>query len=261
MTKRILIKGVPFDQTTRAEAVKIIQNFLRQNQQFLVTTPNPEFLVEAEKNPTFKKILQKSALSVADGIGILWASTYLHQKKTPFALWWTLLQTLFFPQKIRQILPERVCGSDLFLDLCRESNAKIFLLGAREGVAQKTAEILKTKFPQIQIVGISADDPSVSAENKIITHINQSQAELLFVAYGSPKQELWLERNLAKLKTVKVALGIGGSFDFVAGTQKRAPRFLRQIGLEWLYRLIREPKRFRRIWNATFVFVKMITRD
>lgn len=249
---------------TRVEAVKIILGFLQQTKKFLITTPNPEFLVEAEKNPTFQKILQKSDLSVADGIGILWAATYLKLKvpnsklRNFFQILKTLFYTLFSPRKIRKILPERVCGSDLFLDLCEKSKAKIFLLGATEGIADKTAEILKGRFSEIQIVGAYAGSPAEHEAKKILNLIDKSEAELLFVAYGSPKQEIWLAENLPKFKTVKVAMGIGGSFDFVAGAQKRAPLFLRQIGLEWFWRLLREPKRFKRIYNATWVFVKMI---
>ena len=273
MPKRILIKGVPFDQITRPEATRIILKFLQQNKQYFVTTPNPEFLVETTKNAEFKKVLEKADLSVADGIGILWAATYLNKivldgdtgsffaaVKKQWQVVITLLQTLFTPNKIRKILPERVCGSDLFLDLCEKSSSKIFLLGAGDGVAEQNHKVLKKKFPQIQIVGTYAGSPHEDEENNIVDLINQAEAELLFVAYGSPKQELWIKRNLSKLKSVKVAMGIGGSFDFVAGVQKRAPLLFRKLGLEWFYRLIREPKRFKRIWNATGVFVGMIVK-
>lgn len=284
MNKRIFIKGIPFDKVTRKEVVKQISEFLKSEKKYFITTPNPEFIVEASKNPKFKKVLQKADLSIADGIGILWAATFLQKKnqiilqknkrattpikKTPnfqlsvfsslFLGFTTLLQALFLPKKIKKILPERVCGSDLFLDLCQQSEAKIFLLGAGEGVAEKTAKILKKQNPKIKITGIYAGNPHQKEDTKTVNLINKSQAELLFVAYGAPKQELWINRNLNKLKTIKVAMGIGGSFDFVAGVQKRAPLFFRKLGLEWLWRLIREPKRFKRIWNATAVFIKKI---
>jgi len=273
LPKRIFIKGVPFDRVTHVEARDLILDFLGKDKQLFVTTPNPEFLVETTKTPKFKKVLGKADLSVADGIGILWASTFL--SKIPlerdtggvFAalirLWqafYTLLQTLFVPQKIRKILPERVCGSDLFLDLCEKSSSKIFLLGAAPGVAEQTKAVLKKKFPNVKIVGTHAGTPQEKDEKVINNMINDSGTELLFVAYGSPRQEMWIDRNLSKMPSVKVAMGIGGSFDFVAGVQKRAPGIFRKLGLEWLWRLIREPKRFKRIWNATGVFVGMIIR-
>ena len=273
MSNCIVIKGVPFDQITRQKAVKIILGFLNEEKKSMVTTPNPEFLVESNKNPDFKIVLQNADLSIPDGIGILWAATFLNLKKysgqsqliatfqTCWQVIYTLFWTLFFPKKIRQFLPERVCGSDLFLDLCKTCKAKIFLLGARRGVAQTTAKMLQNEIQNIQIVGTYAGSPHKSETNQIINKINQSQAKLLFVAYGSPNQELWIAKNLSKLTSVKVAIGIGGSFDFVAGKQKRAPNIMRKLGLEWLWRLIREPKRIRRIWNATGVFVKMIVKE
>ncbi len=268
MPKRILIKGVPFDQVNRAEACDLILDYLKKEKQYFVTTPNPEFIVETMKNSDFKKVLEKADLSVADGIGILWASTYLSKleqaKSRDFACsraFYTLLQTLFTPKKIRKILPERVCGSDLFLDLCEKSSSKIFLLGAAPGVAEQTKYVLEKKFPSVKIVGTHAGTPQEKDEKVINNMINDSGAELLFVAYGSPRQEMWIDRNLSKMPKVKVAMGIGGSFDFVAGVQKRAPALFRKLGLEWLWRLIREPKRFKRIWNATGVFVGKIVKN
>lgn len=266
MVNRIYITEIAFDRVTRQEALKKILAFLKTNKQHFVTTPNPEFLVEANKNAEFKKVLQSADLSVPDGIGILWAATFLKVKSEKLKVknLWNVVKTLswalFSPKRIRKVLPERVCGSDLFLDLCREFEGKIFLLGASEGIAKKTAKILKQRFPQIKIVGTFAGSPKKEEEQMITEKIQHSEAELLFVAYGSPKQELWIKRNLKKMPKVKVAMGIGGSFDFVAGRQKRAPKIMQKLGLEWLWRLIREPKRWKRIWNATVVFIRIIVK-
>ena len=154
---------------------------------------------------------------------------------------------------------ERVTGTDILQDICSSSSRlcppeRVFLLGAAPGIAEKAGDILKERNPSLVISGTHCGSPKPEDEEEIITRINSSQPTLLFVAFGAPAQDFWIARNLSKLSTVKIAMGIGGAFDFIVGKQKRAPRFMRRIGLEWLWRLILQPSRIRRIWRAVVIF-------
>jgi N-acetylglucosaminyldiphosphoundecaprenol N-acetyl-beta-D-mannosaminyltransferase len=145
-------------------------------------------------------------------------------------------------------LRERVAGSDLvglIADRAQTTGWRIFLLGAAEGVAERAARILRERCPQTSIVGAYAGSPRLEDEADITARIRSSEADVLLVAYGAPKQDKWIDRNIRQTG-VSVAMGIGGSLDFITGTQKRAPRWMQRLGLEWLYRLIREPWRWRR---------------
>jgi N-acetylglucosaminyldiphosphoundecaprenol N-acetyl-beta-D-mannosaminyltransferase len=126
-------------------------------------------------------------------------------------------------------------------------------LGAADGVAEKTKEKLEI-MKHITIVGTYAGTPDPKNDSMLQNIINDAKPDLLFVAYGAPKQELWLERNLPHLRTIKVAMGVGGAFDFITGIRKRAPLWMRKIGLEWLFRVIQQPSRLKRIINATIIF-------
>lgn len=234
--EKIEILGVRFDNVSLEEAVNKAIKMAKGSSQEYIATPNPEMLVEAIKNQNFLDVLNKSALNVPDGTGILLASRYIFKRK---------------------VLKERVTGIDLMMEICKRSgseNLKIFLLGASEKAGEKAKIHLQEKHPDIQIVGRLSKSPKEEDEKEIIEEINRSKADILFVAYGAPKQELWIARNLPKLTSVHLAIGVGGAFDFIAGTKKRAPKIFRKAGLEWLIRLIQEPKRAKRIWNATVKF-------
>lgn len=217
------------------------------SRQFHVATPNPEMLVEAQQNPGFRAVLQNTSLNVPDGVGLVWAMRHAQRY-------------------CATALPTRVTGTDTLLTLCSSTSRisppeKIFLLGAAEGVAERAAEVLIQRNPGLKIVGTFAGSPKEEEEFSIIARINASQPTLLFVAYGAPQQDFWIARNLSKMPSVKVAMGVGGAFDFIAGKQKRAPQVFQGIGLEWLWRLTREPRRIKRIWNAVAVFPWMVLTE
>ncbi|MFA5800356.1 MAG: WecB/TagA/CpsF family glycosyltransferase [Candidatus Peribacteraceae bacterium] len=238
MLQRISILGVPIDRVTREQTLLEIASFLSSGGQHHVMTPNPEMLVEAGKNPAFRDVLSRSALNVPDGVGLLWASRWLG---TPIA--------------------ERVAGVDLFQDLCLSpSLPSVYLLGAAPGVAERVGEHFSQRNPSLRIVGTESGSPDPAKETGIIQRINASCAQVLFVAFGAPGQDMWIARNLPKMPGVRLAMGVGGSFDFVAGVRKRAPAWLRSAGLEWFWRLIREPRRFRRIVSAVLVFPLLVLR-
>jgi len=185
-------------------------------------------------------------------------------KSRKIQILFSLLIIFLSPKKIRGVFPERVTGSDLFNKVIERSQDKkwrIFLLGADVGIAQKAIDNLLKKYPKAVFAGGYSGSPNVNEENYICEMINIAKPDILFVAYGSPAQEIWIKRNLNKFSSVKVAAGVGGAIDFAAGKIKRAPLLLQRIGLEWLWRLIKEPSRIKRIWRATYIFVRFIANQ
>lgn len=234
---RVVLLGVPIDALTRAEAVSRVCSMLAGTTQNHVMTPNNEMLVEASKNQPFHALLHRTALNIPDSTGLLWAAR------------WT-----------RQRLPERVTGIDTVTGVCAVLGADtpVFLLGAGEGVAQKAATVLQSRNPRLVIAGTYAGSPNPADAAEIVRRVNDSGAKLLLVAYGSPAQDLWIDAHRREMPSVRVAMGIGGTFDFLAGTKQRAPMWMRSSGLEWLYRFLQEPSRWRRMWKAVIVFPLMV---
>ena len=219
------ILGIPVHDVTTEETLALINQFVRERTPHQICTVNPEFIMAAQRDAEFKRILNQSALNLPDGIGVVWAA-----------------------QRLGHPLRERVAGSDLvrlIADRAQTAGWRIFLLGAAEGVAEQAARSLSVHYPQVNIVGAYAGSPRPEEEADIAAQIRSSGADVLLVAYGAPKQDKWIDRNIERTD-VAVAIGIGGSLDFIAGTQKRAPRWMQRLGLEWLYRLVREPWRWRR---------------
>jgi len=222
----INILGVRIDNVTYDDALARVEGFLREPGLHQIATVNPEFVVLAQTNAEFRRVLNAGALNVPDGVGLLWAARRL---KTP--------------------LRERVAGQELvdrISALAAERGARVFLLGAREGIAERAAEELKKKYLRLEIGDCYAGSPAREEEEEIVARINASRARILFVAYGPPKQEMWIARVAARLKEVAVALGVGGTFDTLAGIVPRAPQWMRDAGFEWTYRLLREPRRIKR---------------
>lgn len=235
-SNRIYILGIPFDFVTLLEASEKVYFQLKNEsakKPFFIATPNPEMLLEAQKDKLFFNLLQTTDLNITDGMGIVFASKINH---TP--------------------LPERVTGTDLMQEICGKIffPLKIFLLGAAPGVAERVKIELEKNNPHVSVVGTFAGSALPNEEKDICERINKSQADILFVAFGAPKQEFWIARNLPHLSDLKVVIGVGGAFDFIANVRKRAPRWMQKVGLEWLYRLVQQPSRWRRIYHATIKF-------
>ncbi len=260
MNERVNIAGVGFDPVTRQEAL---------TKPGRIVTPNPEMVVYANRHPEFKNTLNTADLSIADGIGIVWAAHFLSEaqgKKGLSRLLWlivSLLDIFLRPARLHKILPERVTGVDLMESLAAEAAQKgwgIYLLGAAPGVAEAAAKILKVKHPSLRMAGTHAGSPGDAEAPQILERIRAARPEMLFVAYGSPAQEVWLARHLKSLPTVKTAMGVGGAFDFLSGHVRRAPAPFRRWGLEWLWRLMVQPWRLGRIYRATAVFISIVFR-
>lgn len=237
--ENITLLSVRIDNVTCDEALTRVDFFLREPGWHHIATVNPEFVVIAQSNPEFMRVLNSTALNTPDGVGLLWAARRLNAP----------LQTRVTGQE----LVERICA------LAAVRGERIFLLGARAGIAEQAATALTHKHPQLQIAGCYAGSPAAEEDQRITERINESGAHILFVAYGPPKQELWLARNAPRLKNISIAMGVGGTFDTLAGRVPRAPQWLRDAGFEWTYRLLREPRRIKRQMSIPYFMWLIVT--
>lgn len=223
---RMKFLNTEIDNVTMEEAVKKIENLILSKKTSYVVTPNVDHIVKLEKDEEFREVYKNADLILTDGMPLIWISK---MKSTP--------------------IEEKVSGSDLFPKVCElaaEKSYKMFLLGAAEGVAVKAAENLQEKFKGLDIVGTYSPNYGFEKKEdeieKIIKIINKAKPDILAVGLGAPKQEKFVYRYKDKLN-VPVSLAIGASIDFEAGNIERAPVFMQKCGLEWFYRLCKEPKR------------------
>jgi N-acetylglucosaminyldiphosphoundecaprenol N-acetyl-beta-D-mannosaminyltransferase len=219
------VLGVPVDAVGHEEAVDRVLAAVESGGFCQVCTVNLQFLVTARRRPEVARILSGAELNVADGAPVLWLSHLLGHR-----------------------LPERVAGSDLVPSIAAHaewSGARLFLLGGRGGVTQAAAAELRRRHPRLQVSG-TLEPPLASLsempDDEIVARIREAGADILLVGFGHPKQDLWIAANRHRLP-VSVAIGVGGSFDLIAGRLNRAPAWARRSGLEWLYRLVQEPRR------------------
>lgn len=217
-SKTILkIFGIALHAMSPEETLARVQVFFTEPSFHRIATVNPEFLVLARRDPQFRKALQKAELCVVDGVGIMFVS-FLKGKKL-----------------------QRLPGADLLtyiLKQAEEGGYTVYLALRKDGLStyKEVKQALLEKYPCLILV------------------TNLSQASLVLCSYGAPEQEIYLESLRVPYSNIRLAIGVGGSLDYLTGKQKRAPRWLRALGLEWLWRLIHQPKRWKRIWNAVIVF-------
>lgn len=220
---RLWLFGVPLARLDLAETVDRLEASLHLGEQMVVATPDTTALWRAQRDPELLEAYQHADLVTPDGIGLVWASRLLGAP-----------------------LPERVTGIDMVEELCRRAahrGYRIFLLGGRPGVAAEAKARLEERFPGLRVVGTSHG--YFEDDREVIEEINAAEPEILLVGLGVPRQELWISRNGREIKAI-LLLGIGGSFDVLSGRLPRAPLFLQKLGLEWLYRLLLQPRRLRR---------------
>ncbi|MCD6291776.1 MAG: WecB/TagA/CpsF family glycosyltransferase [Anaerolineae bacterium] len=220
------VLGVRVDPVTTEEALARLAEFVSEGTPHHVVTVNPEFVMTSRHHPEFRAVLEAADLCLADGVGLLWAGWLLGRP-----------------------LPERVAGSDLLPQIAARAARegwRLFFLGAQPGVAQRAADVLRARYPALQVVGTYAGSPAEEEAAGIIRRVRAAQPDMLFVAYGAPAQDLWIARHRDEL-AIPVMMGVGGAFDFIAGVAKRAPVWVRRMGLEWLHRLIHQPLRWRRM--------------
>ena len=224
MSERIDVLGVEFDNVTMAEAVDAAYALQSEKRAAYVVTPNPEIVMCCREDAEAAEAVRGAALTIPDGIGVIYGAKIL---KTP--------------------LKEKVPGCDFTLALMDKMQAEgrsVFLFGAKPGVADLAAERLHRQFPGLRFVG--TNDGYFTDDTPIIEKINAAAPDLLLVCLGAPKQEKWMHTNAPKLD-VGLMIGAGGSLDVYAGTAERAPEGWQKAGLEWLYRLLKEPKRIGRM--------------
>lgn len=228
--RRVEILGVRIHDCDEDGAVEAMRSFLEREPPRLhqVCTVNPEFVMEARRNPAFRALLNSADLATPDGVGIVAAARLLG---TP--------------------VKGRATGVGLVERLARLSAGEghsLFLLGAAPGVAEKAAEALQRRYPHVKIAGTYAGSPHREDLDDILARLYSAQPAVLLVAYGAPRQDLWIREHRASLPpSVRVALGVGGVFDYLSGRAPLAPASIRRLGLEWLYRLAKQPWRWRRI--------------
>lgn len=211
---------------------KIFKDYSRDEQLFIVNI-NPEIVVSNYKNKNLRKILNEQKYQIPDGSGIVWAS-----------------------KKNKGNIKQRITGIDLMLDICKESQkyaSNIFLYGATDEVVQKTKKELENECPQIKIIGTNN---GYEEEEKVVQRLKTMPIDILFVGIGSPKQENFITKYKDELKNIKILMPVGGSFDVISKNKKRAPNWMIKCNLEWLYRLLQEPKRiFRQLKLIKFIFL------
>lgn len=219
------------------ETVNFIQERLQKQEQTFAVTANAEIIMMAQNDSAYLELLKRTDIITPDGAGVVWAAKHLGSP-----------------------VPERVAGYDLFhqlLQLAAKTQKKVYFFGGKPGIAEQAKAKALELYPGLKIAGCRNGYFQTEENETIINDINNSGAEMLFAALGAPKQEFWLDENKAKLHT-NLLMGIGGSFDVLSGKTTRAPLWMQKAGLEWLYRLMKEPYRFRRMASTLPQFVLKI---
>lgn len=232
------ILNINLDSTSEERALELIQNKVIERHKFVVLTPNPEIILAAQSDPELASILNSADLSIPDGVGLKLAAPNL-----------TII-------KGRQLMVR-------LFELAQKSKLKVFLFGATPQVNQKSVELIRTKYPQVKVQGdsgshlnregspVSSEDARI--EKETINNINKFKPNFLFVALGTPKEQKWIAKHKNELK-VNCIMEVGGALDYFSGSAKLPPVILTSLGLEWLWRLIHDPSRLGRIFNAVIVF-------
>ena len=220
------------DNLSCEKIIKQINHYLNDNEFCHIVTLNPEIILKALSDKLYKKILNSANLIIADGIGI------------KFAFW-----------RYGKNLKCRFAGVDLMwkiLDIANQKKLKILLVASDNGLSnwQETQRVISAKFPKLQIIGVNLENFK-NLESSLISKLNN--CDIVFVNFGAPEQEIFLYK-ISNKTSAKIGIGVGGAFDYITGKALRAPKSVRKIGLEWLYRLLHQPKRVKRIFNAVIVF-------
>lgn len=236
--KPVKILGVPVHPLTMNESVTVLEEKLQKKEQAFVVTANAEIIMMCQQDKEYNNIVSEQAdLVLPDGAGAVWAGRYLGNE-----------------------VPERVAGFDLYnqlLKLSADKSYKAYFFGGAPGVAEAAKNKAEELYPGVQIVGCRNGYFNETEEEAIIKEINDAAPDMLFVALGAPKQEKWLVKYRNQLKP-RVLMGIGGSFDVLAGKMERAPKWMQEASLEWAFRLYKQPSRFMRMLALPKFVLKVI---
>ena len=239
--KRMRFMNTYLDNVTQEEAICHIEQCIAERRIGHVITPNVDQIVRIEKDPYFKEICEHAELLLADGHPLLWIAKWYG---TP--------------------IKEKISGSDLVPALCEiaaEKGYSVFLLGAAPGVAQKAADKLRQSLPGLKVAGVYSPplgfEKDETEKERIVRMLRDSRADMLFVGMGVPKQDIFIYENMEKYQ-IPMSFSIGGTIDFIAGEQRRAPKWMSDHGLEWFYRFLHSPKRmFRRYFIDDAAIIKI----
>ncbi|WXR62276.1 WecB/TagA/CpsF family glycosyltransferase [Peptostreptococcaceae bacterium AGR-M142] len=248
MFEKIDILGLNICRVNMKDAMNFVKIAIEKKQKSIIFTPNSEIVMVANKDEEFKNILNKADLLVPDGIGLVLASKYLKKE-----------------------LQERVTGIDLMEEMLKYANQEkksIYILGAKEGVAKKACENIKLKYNNIDVKGsyhgyfkgFHIGMKNHIEEQLVLKEINEKKPDILFVAFGAPKQEKWINEFKDEIGA-NIFIGVGGSIDVYAGNVKRAPKIYQKLCIEWLYRVIKEPFRIKRIMLLPLFILKVLKNN
>lgn len=234
----VKILGVRIDNVDMEMALKQSIAFLSEDNCKSIYTPNPEMLMYAQKNEEFRSVLLSGNLVVPDGIGVIYASKYL-----------------------KLGLKERVPGIDLMSKILKHLNyikGSVYFLGAKQENLELAVENIKEAYPNLHIAGYQDGYYKLEDEGNVLNKINECKPDVLFVGMGFPRQEMWINKY-QKILNVKIAMGVGGSFDVFSKAVSRAPKWMQKIGMEWFYRLLIDPKRIKRMMNIPKFILRILT--
>lgn len=227
--ENVTILGCRLDVVGWSEIINFCRQALSGSSAKQIITLNGEFVLDAQRDQEFKDVINKAELVIADSTNVAWAARFRGANINPTP------------------------GIDLvwrLAELAAQEAISLYLLGAKPGVAKAASEALVKKYPQLKIAGYSNADPD---DREAAAKIKHSGADVVLVAYGAPTQDRWIAKHKAATGA-KLLVGVGGSFDMIAGQLPRAPRWLRVLHLEWLWRLVLQPSRWKRIWRAVVIF-------
>jgi N-acetylglucosaminyldiphosphoundecaprenol N-acetyl-beta-D-mannosaminyltransferase len=231
------ILGVRVDCLDTKQTLERIEGFVGGGTLHQVATVNPEFVMRAQRDREFARVLERADLCLADGTGVVWAA-----------------------RRQGCVIDQPVAGTDLVEPLaamCARRGFRLFLLGARPGVAAELAASLSAAYPTLAVAA-HAGSPAASQDDESLKLISEHRTDVLVVAYGAPAQEMWIDRVRGRLG-VSVAMGVGGAFDYLTGRVPRAPTWMRRAGLEWLHRLAHQPWRLRRMTVLPVYALKVLS--
>ncbi|MEI6084587.1 MAG: WecB/TagA/CpsF family glycosyltransferase [Verrucomicrobiota bacterium] len=238
---KVVLFGIPIDNLTMGETLDRIEEMIRSGQPHQHVVVNVDKIMKLQHDPALREAVLGCDLINVDGQPVVWASRILHSP-----------------------LKERVAGVDLFsalVERCAQGGYRPYLLGATPAVVEKTAGILKDRHPNLKLAGWRNGYWRPEEEAQVVAQIKEAKPDVLFVAMGSPKKELFLRKWKTELR-VPFVMGVGGTFDVVAGVVKRAPQWMQRCGLEWFYRLLQEPGRmWRRYLVEDMAFFGLLARE
>jgi len=260
----INVFGVPVALSSRADIVKWCENRLKNDEKTRIVTANPEILLRARRDIWFKRVIEMADLVTPDGAGVCWAAAFFGMTENStnlFEIIRIFLRTLWvavFGRNARKIFPERVSGSDLLWDIAKiacERNLKVYLIGGKRATAHRAARRISAYYPGLDIKGFVPDHVATPYSSYVLhDEISNFKPAIVFVAYGSPKQEEWINQNMHRYPSIQLAMGVGGALDFIAGNASRAPLRLQNHALEWFWRLYQRPSRLIRVLRAVILF-------